>query len=52
MITVKADNPLLPLLQNILERGLPISATAHFKIHLGYHRNRGFYQLSGVELAS
>jgi hypothetical protein len=52
MIAVKADNPLLPLLQNILERGLPISATAHFKIHRGYHRNRGFYQLSNVELAS
>lgn len=52
MIAVKADNPLLPLLQNILERCLPISATAHFKIHRGYHRNRGFYQLSNVELAS
>ena len=52
LIAVKADNPLLPLLQNILERSLPISATAHFKIHRGYHRNRGFYQLSNVELAS
>jgi hypothetical protein len=52
MIAVKADNPLLPLLESILQRGLPISATAHFKIHRGYHRNRGFYQLGNVELAS
>jgi hypothetical protein len=52
MIAVKADNPMLPLLQNVLERGLPISATAHFKIHRGYHRNRGFYQLGNVKLAS
>jgi hypothetical protein len=52
MIAVKTDNPLLPLVQSILERGLPISATAHFKIHRGYHRNRGFYQLGNVELAS
>jgi hypothetical protein len=50
MIAVKADNPMLPLLESILERGLPISATAHFKIHRGYHRNRGFYQLGNVEL--
>jgi hypothetical protein len=52
MIAVKADNPLLPLLENILQRCLPISAIAHFRIHRGYHRNRGFYQLSNVELAS
>jgi hypothetical protein len=52
MIAVKADNPMLPLLENVLERGLPISATAHFKIHRGYHRNRGFYQLGNVKLAS
>jgi len=52
MIAVKADNPMLPLLQNVLERGLPISATAHFKTHRGYHRNRGFYQLGNVKLAS
>ncbi len=50
MIAVKADNPMLPLLESILERGLPIIATAHFKIHRGYHRNRGFYQLGNVEL--
>ena len=50
LIAVKADNPLLPLLESILERSLPISATAHFKIHRGYHRNRGFYQLGGVQL--
>jgi hypothetical protein len=52
MIAVKADNPMLPLLENVLERGLPISATAHFKIHRGYHRNRGFYQLGNVKLAA
>jgi hypothetical protein len=52
MIAVKADNPLLPLLERILQCGLPISATAHFKIHRGYHRNRGFYQLGNVELVS
>lgn len=52
MIAVKADNPLLPLLESILQCGLPISATAHFKIHRGYHRNRGFYQLGNVELVS
>ena len=50
LIAVKADNPMLPLLESILERSLPISATAHFKIHRGYHRNRGFYQLGGVQL--
>jgi hypothetical protein len=52
MIAVKADNPLLPLLESILQSSLPISATAHFKIHRGYHRNRGFYQLGNVKLAS
>ena len=52
MIAVKADNPLLPLLESILQHSLPINATAHFKIHRGYHRNRGFYQLANVELAS
>jgi hypothetical protein len=52
LIAVKADNHLLPLLESILQRDLPISATAHFKIHRGYHRNRGFYQLGNVELVS
>ena len=52
LIVVKADNPLLSLLENVIERGLPISSTAHFRMHRGYHRNRGFYQLGNVELAS
>jgi hypothetical protein len=52
MIAVKADNPMLPLLESILQSSLPISATAHFKIHRGYHRNRGFYQLGNVKLVS
>jgi hypothetical protein len=52
MIAVKADNPMLPLLESILQHGLLISATAHLKTHRGYHRNRQFHQLGNVKLAS
>ena len=52
MIAVKTDNPLLPLLEGILENPVKLSATAYLKTHRGYHRNRQFHQLGNVKLAS
>jgi hypothetical protein len=52
MIVVKTDNPLLSLLEGILENPVKLSATSHLKTHRGYHRNRHFYQLSNVKLVS
>jgi hypothetical protein len=50
LIVVKTDNPLLSLLTGILAKPVQLSATAHFKRHRGYHRNRHFHQLGNVEL--
>jgi hypothetical protein len=52
MIVVKTDNPLLTLLEGILENPVKLSATAYLKTHRGYHRNRQFHQLGNVKLAS
>jgi hypothetical protein len=52
MIAAKTDNPLLPLLEGILENPVKLSATAHLKTHRGYHRNRQFHQLGNVKLVS
>jgi hypothetical protein len=52
MIVVKTDNPLLSLLEGILENPVKLSATAHLKTHRGYHRNRHYHQLGNVELMS
>jgi hypothetical protein len=52
LILVKTDNPLLTLLECILENPVKLSATAHLKTHRGYHRNRHFHQLGNVRLAS
>ena len=52
MIVVKTDNPLLSLLEGILENPVKLSATAHLKTHRGYHRNRHYHQLGNVKLVS
>jgi hypothetical protein len=52
LIVIKTDNPLLSLLEGILENPVQLSATAHHKMHRGYHRNRHFHQLGNVKLAN
>ena len=52
LIVVKTDNPLLSLIEGILQNPARLSAIAHFKQHRGYHCNRHFHQLSNVRLVS
>jgi hypothetical protein len=52
LIVVKTDNPLLNLLESVLENPVQLSATAYHKTHRGYHRNRYFHQLGNVKLVN
>lgn len=50
MITIKSDNPYHRLVVNLLEQPRELSAWAHAKYHMGYHRGQAYYMLGDIEL--
>ena len=50
MLTIKADNPYHKLVVNLLEQPRELSAWAHVKYHMGYHRGQAYYMLGDIEL--
>ena len=50
MITIKSDNPYHRLVVNLLEQPRELSAWAHVKYHMGYHRGQAYYMLGDIEL--
>jgi len=50
MITIKCDNPYHRLIVNLLEQPRELSAWAHVKYHMGYHRDQAYYMIGDIEL--
>lgn len=51
MMTVKDDNPYHKLIANLMEKPIRLRGHAVPKTHQGYHRNRAYYYLAGIEVA-